>query len=129
MTLAQLDAQQAGHTAPQAYPQDITIIAWDEVNRTKEVHMGVLITENIAYAFTRPEDNYITVYIVKPSADDADSDGRPTYSMRHAFDFEAYDEDDHGAMAAMTKVLDHAATMSGAEFLLALAQAARGRRP
>lgn len=101
------------------YPSEVTLTT-PEGEREE---FGILITDHIAYSFVNTNDAVITFFLVEPTAQD------DVYTMRHAFNVVAYDEDDHDAIVAMTRVLDRADEMSAANWLKALAEASRGRRP
>ena len=101
------------------YPSEVTLTT-PEGDREE---LGILITDHVAYSFVNASDAVITLFLVEPTAE------QDVYIMKHAFDVVAYDKDDHEAVVAMTKVLDQAGTMTADDWLKALAEASRGRRP
>lgn len=100
------------------YPREVTLTT---LERDRE-EFGILITDHVAYSFVNTSDAVITFFLVEPTAQE------DVYTKLHAFDVVAYDEDDHDAIVAMTKVLDQAGTMTADDWLKALAEASRGRR-
>mgnify|MGYP001279737247 FL=1 len=100
------------------YPREVTLTTLEG----EREEFGILITDHVAYSFINTSDAVITFFLVEPTAQD------DVYTKLHAFDVVAYDEDDHDAIVAMTRVLDRADEMSAANWLQALAEAARGRR-
>lgn len=102
-----------------AYPREVTLTTLEG----EREELGILITDHVAYSFVNASDAVITFFLVEPTAE------QDVYTKRHAFEITAYDENDHDAIVAMTKVLDQAGTMTAADWLKALAEASRGRRP